>query len=171
MKAFARLAAPALALAIAAATSAQAREAAMPVALPALPDLPSVGEQVVVHDPSGIALFGFDPVAYFAEGRAVGGSARHELVHEGLVWRFASAANRAAFERTPDIFKPAYGGYDPTGVAIGRTVETSPEHFAIIDARLHLFRTREARQRVGAEPDIIAAADRQWPAVQQMLAR
>jgi hypothetical protein len=157
-------------LGLAAAVGAPVRASAA-VGMPDLPTLPSTGEQVVIHDQAGIALFGFDPVAYFAEGRAVGGQARHELLHEGLVWRFASAANRAAFERAPQIYLPAFGGYDPTGIAAGRAVDSRPEHFAIINDRLHLFRTREARQRGAVEPDLLAIADQRWPEVQRLLAR
>ncbi len=147
------------------------RPAMATVGMPKLPALPSAGEQVVIHDQAGIALFGFDPVAYFAEGRAIGGSARHEIIHEGLVWRFASAANRAAFERAPHVYMPAFGGYDPTGVAAGRAVDTRPEHFAIVNERLHLFRTREARQQATGNPELLAVANERWPQVQRLLAR
>ena len=73
----------------------------------------STTTDMIVADPlSGIAIFGFDPVAYFVEGRARAGERGHEAIWSGVAWRFCSEANRIAFLRNPDVFAPAFGGYD-----------------------------------------------------------
>jgi hypothetical protein len=141
------------------------------VSLPRVPALPNISEALIIHDSAGIAMLGFDPVAYFAEGRARGGLARHELQHGGYVWRFASSANLAAFEARPDAYTPAFGGHDAAAMAVGRAVESEPRHFAIVEDRLFLFRTAESRQRFAADPGMAAEADRRWAEVERQLAR
>jgi YHS domain-containing protein len=142
-----------------------------PVGMPALPGLPSIGETTIVHDAAGVAIQGFDPVAYFDEHRPVGGLARFELVHGGVVWRFASAANMNAFEAEPAAYIPAFGGYDPVAAASGRVVDTTPEFFLLQDGRLFLFRTRDARSRFEQDAALLAAAEREWPRLRRQLAR
>jgi YHS domain-containing protein len=142
-----------------------------PVMLPALPALPSIGERTIVHDAAGVAIHGFDPVAYFDEGRPVGGQARFEWVHAGVVWRFASAANLDAFRADPDTYIPAFGGYDPVAAAGGRVVDTDPQLFLLRAGRLFFFRTREARRRFEQEPDLLRLAETAWPRLSRQLAR
>ena len=118
-------------------------------------------EQVASDPVSGIALFGYDAVGYFIEGEAVPGKARLELRWRGTVWRFASHANREAFLREPDVFAPAYGGYDPDGVMRGAAVPPDPTIFLVMDGRLFPFRSLEGRDRYEAEgPE---KADAAWP--------
>ncbi len=139
--------------------------------LPALPDLPLPGEKMILHDQAGVALSGFDPVAYFDQGRAVGGLADHELQHGGVVWRFSSKANMVAFARSPEIYMPMFGGYDPVAMAGGRATATVPELFLIHDGRLVMFRNRALRAQFEQDPGILRAALRAWPAVERQLAR
>ncbi len=150
---------------------AAARASAIIPGMPPIPALPQTGERVVLHDQAGIALHGFDPVGYFAAGRAMGGLAQFELLHEGVVWRFANAANREAFVASPDTYHPLFGGHDPVGAAQGRAVESRPEHFLIVENRLMLFRTRESRNDLKANPDLLEAAQSRWPAIERQLAR
>ena len=139
--------------------------------MPPIPALPQTGERVVLHDQAGIALHGFDPVGYFAVGRPVGGLAQFELLHEGVVWRFASAANREAFSASPDTYYPLFGGHDPVGASQGRAVEGRPEHFLIVGNRLMLFRTRESRNDLKSYPGLLEAAQGRWPGIEHQLAR
>src|SRR4030088_2855445 len=76
-------------------------------------------ERVVVDHNSGLAISGFDPVAYFTESQALPGKGEFEQVVAGTVWRFRNAGNRAAFMADPDVYRPRFGGYDPVGVARG----------------------------------------------------
>ncbi|HEV2552782.1 MULTISPECIES: YHS domain-containing (seleno)protein [unclassified Bosea (in: a-proteobacteria)] len=140
--------------------------------LPAgLPELPSLSESVQHDARSGLALNGYDPVAYRLEGHAVAGDRDYEIVHGGAVWRFVSAANRAAFRDAPEIYAPAFAGFDASAVAQGRVVETDPQQFAIIGSRLFLFRTAENRKRFVADSTLQQMADGQWASVSQTLTR
>ena len=138
---------------------------------PGLPGLPSIGERMATDDLSGIALEGFDPVAYQLNGRPVAGQARHEHSWQGVIWRFATEANRAAFAEAPEAYAPKFEGYDASAVAIGRVVSADPDVFAVLDSRLYLFRTRDSRRRFLAEAALRDKAGEAWPSVSRQLAR
>lgn len=124
------------------------RLAAAGVALgvPALrPANAGVTERVSVDPVSGVAIFGFDPVAYFVHGHAQAGRPEHEAAHGGAIWRFASDGNRAAFLRDPDVYMPAFGGYDGDAMLRGTPVAADSEVFAIVRDRLVLFRFAQGR--------------------------
>jgi len=120
----------------------------------------------VISDPrSGLALFGYDPVAFHVERRAMPGSPRHESTLGGLVWRFTSAANKAAFDQDPKPYMPLFGGHDGAGVADGVMVDADPDVFALIAGRLVLFRDAAARDRFAADEGLRRKALQDWPEV------
>ncbi|CAN7262223.1 hypothetical protein LJR237_001118 [Bosea sp. LjRoot237] len=138
---------------------------------PGLPQLPSLGETMQRDNRSGFALSGFDPVAYFLNDAAVPGLPEYELISDGTVWRFASAANRDAFREAPEVYTPRFGGFDASGVAEGRVVDADPRRFAVIGSRLYFFRSDENRQRFLTEATLRAKAQERWPAVTVSIAR
>jgi YHS domain-containing protein len=97
---------------------------------------PARAQTAPVYAEEGIAIDGTDPVAYFTEGRPVGGAAEHEVSWQGATWRFASAANRDAFEAAPEAYAPQYGGWCAWAVAEGYTASTVPEAWRIVDKTL-----------------------------------
>lgn len=62
-------------------------------------------------DANGVALKGYDPVAYFTEGRPVKGQEKFQHEWQGAKWRFASQEYLAMFQENPEKYKPQYGGY------------------------------------------------------------
>lgn len=139
--------------------------------LPAgLPGLPSLGETMQRDSRLGLALNGFDPVTYRL-GLPAAGQAQHELALNGIVWRFASAANLAAFRDAPDIYAPAFGGFDPTGVAAGIAVDSDPVQYAVVGSQLYLFRSAANRQRFIQDQAMLALANERWPEVARTIAR
>ena len=136
-----------------------------------LPPLPSLGE-VMQGDPrTGLAINGFDPVSYRFGGGPSAGFADHELIHDGIVWRFASQANLEAFRDAPAIYAPAFAGFDPTGVANGVAVDSDPSQYAIIGSRLFLFRSAENRRRFLQDAALLAQAEDRWTSVLRFVAR
>lgn len=125
----------------------------------------------IVQDPmSGVALYGYDPVAYFIDRSARPGETEYEFRFAGLTWRFRSEANRAAFARTPETFVPVFGGYDPLAVGEGVPLEGNPAFFAIFDRKLFLFAREESLAKFLANPkNLFDAATNAWPAVQKKL--
>ena len=132
----------------------------------------STTERVVVDRFSGLALGGFDPVAYFTDARAMAGRPGYEVSEAGAVWRFRNEGNRAFFVAHPEIYGPQFGGYDPTDVARGVTLSGDPRFWLIVGQKLFLFGGTESRDAFAADPTrILREATQRWPALQQTLAR
>jgi YHS domain-containing protein len=127
-------------------------------------------ELIVVDWHTGLAIGGYDPVAFFTDGKPVAGSADYELRYGGAVWRFCNVGNRDAFAARPDVYMPQFGGYDPTGVARGVAVSGNPNVWLITGQRLFLFYDRARLEKFTADTDsLLAEAERKWPAVERTL--
>ena len=127
-------------------------------------------ERVVVDRNSGLAISGFDPVAYFTDAQALRGKDELEQAVAGVVWRFRSAGNRAAFMADPDVYLPRFGGYDPVGVARGLAVAGNPRLWFIGGERLYLFFSEETRKEFASDSaSMTTIADREWPSIQLKL--
>src|ERR1700680_5004440 len=109
-------------------------------------------ERVVVNRYTGLAIEGFDPVAYFVDARPVVGAPDFEASEAGAVWRFRNEGNRASFVAHPDIYGPQFGGYDPIDLARGVTVAGNPRFWLISGQRLYLFGREETRDAFAADP-------------------
>ncbi len=116
-------------------------------------------------DPAtGLALGGYDPLAYFTRRAPRKGHEDQELRWRGVVWRFLSSGNRAAFARDPLVYAPRYAGYDPLSVAIGRPARGHPAIWAVHEDRLFLFHNAANRQIWAQDPDgVLARAEGKWP--------
>jgi hypothetical protein len=129
-------------------------------------------EPLVVNPNTGLALSGFDPVAYFTDGKPEFGRPDLELRTNGIVWRFRNPGDRAAFADHPEVYTPRFGGYDPVAIMRGNSVPGHPLFWAVTGERLYLFYSAEARAEFLADPvRIIARATRKWPDVARAIAR
>jgi YHS domain-containing protein len=127
-------------------------------------------ERIVTDYHTGLAIGGFDPVAYFAKSKALIGRTNIETRFAGATWRFSNEGNREAFADRPEVYMPAFGGYDPMGIVRGVAVPGHPEVWLIIGTRLYLFHNPQTRDAFAAAPDaLISAANRQWPELQSKL--
>jgi YHS domain-containing protein len=87
-----------------------------------------------------IAIQGYDPVAYFKQGRAIKGQKQFLATYEGVVYHFASAANKGLFTNNPLVYEPQYGGWCVFAMGdSGDKVAINPSTFKIIDGKLYLF--------------------------------
>jgi YHS domain-containing protein len=137
-------------------------------AISATPSASALAAKAPVWTPLGsnVAIRGYDPVAYFTQGRPTQGQAAFKTTWQGAEFRFASAANRDAFVANPARYAPRYGGYCAWAVSQGYTAGVDPNAWRIVDGRLYLNYNREIQTRW--ERDMaghIAAADRNWPSV------
>jgi hypothetical protein len=127
-------------------------------------------ERIVVDWHTGLAIGGFDPVAFYTDGRSRLGSPDLELPYGGAIWRFSNIGNREAFAARPDVYMPQFGGYDPLGVARGVAVAGNPSFWLVSGGRLFLFYDRDRRETFTANVErIVAAAERKWPDVLRTL--
>ncbi len=130
----------------------------------------AVTERIVVDWYTGLAIGGYDPVAFFADHKPEAGRAEFELRHAGVVWRFSNLGNREAFAGDPEVYMPQFGGYDPTGVARGVAVAGKANVWRIVGERLYLFYDQSGLDKFAADPArALAEAHRQWPMVLQTL--
>ena len=137
---------------------------------PAILAAPS--DRIVVDAHTGLAISGFDPVAYFTDAKPKIGRPDLELHLDATVWRFQNEGNRAAFAEHPEVYMPRFGGYDPVAVARGNSVPGHPLFWAVTGERLYLFYSAETRAAFLTEPArIIERATRKWPEVARSIAR
>jgi YHS domain-containing protein len=112
----------------------------------------------------GVAIDGWDPVAYFIDGKPVEGSKAYSFDWNGATWRFASAAHRDLFAQAPEKYAPQYGGYCAWAVSQGYTAEIDPEAWKIEDGRLFLNYSLEVQKKWADDiPGNIAKGDTNWP--------
>jgi hypothetical protein len=131
----------------------------------------STTQQIVTDHHSGLAIHGYDPVAYFTDRAAKTGRADLEVSHAGVPWRFYNDGNRQAFARDPAVYMPQYGGHDPVAIAGKIARAGHPDFWAIHNDRLFLFYSEDARTAFRADPDhILLEAETNWPEVIRMLA-
>ena len=93
-----------------------------------------------------LSISGYDPVAYFTDGKPVPGGSEFEYVWHDARWRFASAAHRDLFVKDPEHYAPQYDGYCAMGVAFSEPHKDTvdPNAWAIIDGKLYLNHTTHA---------------------------
>ncbi|MDF3059093.1 MAG: hypothetical protein K0R17_3308 [Rariglobus sp.] len=115
---------------------------------------------------TGVAIKGYDPVAYFTVGKPVKGET--EFVHEwnGAEWRFSSAANRDLFKADPVKYAPQYGGYCAWAVSRGYTAGIDPDAWKIVNGRLYLNYSPKVQAQWAEDiAGNIAKAEENWPKI------
>ena len=121
----------------------------------------------------GVAIMGYDTVAYFTDGKAVKGSEEFSYEWLGTPWHFASKKHKEMFMSQPTKYAPQYGGYCAGEVALNEsvTVNVDPEAFKIIDGKLYLiYDEGNAAAFADNAGDLVPNGDAKWPVVQAKLA-
>jgi len=117
-----------------------------------------------VYQHGGLAIRGYDPVAYYQQSAPVKGSSQFSYQLRGATWLFASAENRDRFQAEPEHYAPQYGGYCAYAVSKGRTASIDPEAWKIADGRLYLNYSKGVQKKWEQDvPGNIVKADRNWP--------
>ena len=90
-------------------------------------------------DTRGVALSGYDPVAYLADGAPKEGKREHMVRMNGAIYHFASADNKELFQNNPEKYLPRFGGFCAYGVRMGQRFQIDPTAFTVVDGRTYLF--------------------------------
>jgi hypothetical protein len=132
----------------------------------------ATSERIVTDRYTGLAIGGFDPVAFFTDARAVQGDPAFEVSQGGAIWRFSSPDNRAFFVANPDVYSPCFGGYDPVDIARGVTFAGTARLWLIVGQRLYLFGHEDTRAAFAANPArYLHDATRRWTLLKETLAQ
>lgn len=127
--------------------------------------MPAFAAEPKHYTKNGLAIGGYDPVAYFTEKKAKKGSPKHSLAWGGVKWRFKSAENKALFEANPAKYAPQYGGFCAYAMASGDRVEISPTAWEIYNGKLYLNYNSLIRIIWNRDKDgYISKANKHWPA-------
>lgn len=114
----------------------------------------------------GVAIKGYDAVAYFTEAKPVEGSATFEFEWNGAKWRFVSAANRDLFSAAPEKYAPQFGGYCAWAVSRGYTAGVDPKAWNVVNEKLYLNYNLDVQKQWEADMSgNIAKGEVNWPEI------
>ena len=113
---------------------------------------------------TGLAIDGYDPVAYFTESKPVKGDRQFEHQYNGATYRFASAASRDLFAKSPEKYAPQYGAFCAYAASRNYTADTDPLAWKIVDGKLYLNYNAGAQKAWEQDvPGNIVKGDANWP--------
>lgn len=128
------------------------------------------GPTVWLDPATGLAMGGYDPLAYFTRGGPRAGSEEFELEWGGAFWRFLNTGNRAAFQRHPRAYLPRFAGYDPYALVQGRTTRGQPSIWLNHKDRIYLFYSvANLRSWQADRHALMAEAEQKWSVLKQSL--
>lgn len=105
-----------------------------------------VAQQPEIFSKNSLAINGYDPVAYFTEGKPVKGNDSLKIEWNHAKWIFSSKANLDSFKVSPEKYVPQFGGYCAYGMSRGYKAPTDGEAWSIVDGKLYLNYNLEVRQ-------------------------
>jgi hypothetical protein len=121
-------------------------------------------KELVNTDTQGLALEGYDPVAFHTQQAAVMGDGGITSTFRGATYRFASTEHKRLFDAAPEKYVPAYGGFCAMGVAMGQLYPVEIRTWRVVEGRLILNKSAEVREMFDANRDgNIGRADASWP--------
>ena len=122
-----------------------------------------LAEAPLNKDADNVAIEGYDTVAYFTEGQAVKGKPELEVVWHGARWFFSSANHRNLFAAAPERYAPQFGGLCAGAMRRGVVVKADPEAWTIVDGKLYMKVSKEARDEWREHPaENIREANEAW---------
>jgi YHS domain-containing protein len=123
------------------------------------------GEKTLINlDSNGLAIQGYDPVAFFTEHRPVKGNPQFSSSYNGAKYNFASAANKSAFDASPAKYEPQFGGYCAYAASKGHTAPVKVEASQVLNGRLLMQYDLEVRDKFNEDPQAnLKLADKNWP--------
>jgi YHS domain-containing protein len=129
--------------------------------------LVSAGEAINL-DKHGLALQGYDPVAYFTDNKPVKGDENYTASYKGGTYRFASAAHKETFESNPAKYAPQFGGFCGYAASINKLAPIEVEYFQVLHGRLVMQHNEKAWKLWHEDVEgNLRKADANWPKLSQ----
>jgi hypothetical protein len=113
---------------------------------------------------AGLALQGYDPVAYIQDGKATPGDSQFSTDWSDATWQFASADNRAIFELDPEAYAPQFGGFCSFAASKGFTADISPDAWHVAGGKLYVFADQDVQAEwvAGIDVGTLEASTTNW---------
>jgi len=125
-------------------------------------------KSLVNIDSQGIGAHGYDPVAFFTEGKANKGDSQWRSTFGGATYYFQSNSNREMFDKDPAKYAPQYGGYCAMAMTMGKLEDVDPIFFVVHDGKLLLQRNEKAHVMFSKDLDgNHKKADANWAKLQE----
>lgn len=123
-------------------------------------------QKAAVFNKDGVAINGYDAVAYFTKSQPVKGDKKFSLVWNNATWYFASQEDLNLFKASPEKYAPQYGGYCAYGLSENHKAPTKPEAWSIVNGKLYLNYNLDVRSDWQKNTnERIKKADTYWPAI------
>ena len=115
-------------------------------------------------DHNGVAIQGYDPVAFFTDNRPVKGNAQFQSEYRGAKYYFASSENKATFDKEPAKYEPQFGGYCAYGVTHSTRAPIKIEAWQIVNGRLLMQYDLDIKNKFNQDQQgMLKKADENWP--------
>jgi YHS domain-containing protein len=115
-------------------------------------------------DRNGVGIQGYDPVAFFTDGKPVLGKEEFHSTYHNVIYHFASAEHQSAFEKSPETYEPQFGGYCAYGVAQKHLAPVKIDAFQVVNGRLLMQYDTSVRDTFNKDQSgNLEAADKNWP--------
>jgi len=115
-------------------------------------------------DKTGVAIQGYDPVAFFVDHKPVKGKAEFSTSHDGATYLFSSKEHKELFDKEPGKYEPVFGGYCAYGVSHNKLAQIDVDAFQIVDGRLLLQYSKSVRDDFNKDTKgNLAKAESNWP--------
>ncbi len=123
-------------------------------------------------DKQGVAIQGYDPVAFFTQNHPVKGKVEFASTYNGARYLFASAEDKAEFDKNPSKYEPQFGGYCAYGASRGKTAPVKIEAFQIVDGRLLMQYDLDIKNEFNKDTaGNLKLADEKWPGLVDKLGK
>jgi YHS domain-containing protein len=123
-------------------------------------------KQLLNLDRSGVALQGYDPVAFFTDNRPVKGNSQFVSEYKGARYQFTSSDHKATFDKDPAKYEPQFGGFCAYGASRGKTAPVKIEAWQIVDGRLLMQYDLDVKQDFNKDQKAnLHKADENWPGI------
>lgn len=123
----------------------------------------SSGAALVSKTADGLAIRGYDAVAYRTIEAATQGSPQYEYAWQGAKWLFVSAENRDRFAANPETYAPEYGGFCAWSMSQKNVMAADPEVWKVVDGKLYLIQNEMVKEVwEKSQPDLIKESNENW---------
>jgi len=115
---------------------------------------------------SGIAVSGYDTVAFFTDKKPVNGDPSFSAKYQGATYIFASKEHKALFEANPEKYAPQCGGFCAYGVSVNALFPVDINTWQVRDGKLYLNLNKAILKKFNADFEgNVAKADKNWPSL------